>query len=145
LGTPKGGIASPILFNIYMSKFDEYILKQIDEEFAEKNKVEESQIEPNSLLYSTTSTKIKVLRESIYKLTIGRHGLFPYPFKKMSNLEKDAVLLQVKKNKSITKVQIHNSLCSTREENAEVPIRQVRRRLGLSNKCKPGENVLFPL
>jgi len=31
LGTPQGGIASPILFNIYMSKLDEYINEQINE------------------------------------------------------------------------------------------------------------------
>lgn len=33
LGIPQGGIASPILFNIYMHEFDLYIQNQIQEEF----------------------------------------------------------------------------------------------------------------
>lgn len=42
-GTPQGGIISPTLFNIYMSKLDEYILKKIEME--EKREEEEGKTE----------------------------------------------------------------------------------------------------
>jgi group II intron reverse transcriptase/maturase len=31
IGTPQGGIASPILFNIYMNEFDQYVKKRLEE------------------------------------------------------------------------------------------------------------------
>jgi retron-type reverse transcriptase len=38
IGTPQGGIASPILFNIYMAKLDEYVLGELTQEIKDKNK-----------------------------------------------------------------------------------------------------------
>ena len=41
VGTPQGGIASPILFNIYMHEFDMYVKRKLEEIAKNKNELEE--------------------------------------------------------------------------------------------------------
>jgi group II intron reverse transcriptase/maturase len=56
LGIPQGGIASPILFNIYMHKFDQYITTEIHELINKKNILEQRQDQP-SINYRKLSKK----------------------------------------------------------------------------------------
>ena len=51
LGTPQGGIASPILFNIYLSKLDEYVAKDLNNVVRDKNQTEERKEKPVTKSY----------------------------------------------------------------------------------------------
>lgn len=66
LGTPQGGIASPILFNIYMSKLDEYVNEVLSSEISERNIAEGRSSKPVTRSYrkfeSTYSSSKKVLQ-----------------------------------------------------------------------------------
>jgi len=80
IGTPQGGIASPILFNIYMGKLDEFIEEKIAKEIAEKNIKENRKVKPATRIYrkydSTISSSIAVLRR-IAVSQIPLHGKDP--------------------------------------------------------------------
>jgi len=66
LGTPQGGIAFPILFNIYMSKFDEFISDKINSKIKDWNTEEERKLKPVTNKYrkyeSTITSSKKVLQ-----------------------------------------------------------------------------------
>lgn len=56
VGTPQGGIASPILFNIYMNKFDHYIIKRLKEVAANLNEVEGRSVAGKYTIYTQRLT-----------------------------------------------------------------------------------------
>ena len=68
LGVPQGGIASPILFNIYMHEFDEFIYNQMQEYIDQFNEKEKRSYKPRSKLYDKISTKFTRQKKKYYKL-----------------------------------------------------------------------------
>ena len=56
-GVPQGGIASPILFNIYMHEFDEYIHTNLQEHINNYNELTQRNYKPRSKIYNKISTK----------------------------------------------------------------------------------------
>lgn len=57
LGTPQGGIASPILFNIYLSKLDEYINGPITDELNKINTIENRKTKPITSAYKALESE----------------------------------------------------------------------------------------
>lgn len=69
LGVPQGGIASPILFNIYMHEFDLFIHKELTNEINNKNATEHRiQHGVNNPKYKAISQRINRHNKSIKRL-----------------------------------------------------------------------------
>jgi retron-type reverse transcriptase len=69
VGTPQGGIASAILFNIYMHEFDLFILKNLNSWVEEKNRKEErTNKQVRTLFTRRTSNKNDKLKATIKDL-----------------------------------------------------------------------------
>jgi len=73
IGTPQGGIASPILFNIYISKFDEFILGNIREKIEMKNIQEGRRVKPATRSYNRLDNRIRSCKGKIQKI-IDKNG-----------------------------------------------------------------------
>lgn len=70
LGTPQGGIASPILFNIYMSKLDEYVSNDLAKLVLNKNETENRLAKPVTNSYNKIRSEIrKIERNNLGKDT----------------------------------------------------------------------------
>ena len=67
LGTPQGGIASPILFNIYISKLDEFVLKDLANEIEEINIQEGRKAKPVTKSYERLRGKTRTLQRKLDK------------------------------------------------------------------------------
>lgn len=63
LGVPQGGIASPILFNIYMHEFDTFIRKFVTTELRQKNLTERRNKKPGNPEYSKIHQRLTRLRK----------------------------------------------------------------------------------
>jgi RNA-directed DNA polymerase len=63
-GVPQGGLASPILFNIYMHEFDQYIKNKLSTEIENINKNENRIQKLRNREYDTISTRIQRLRKN---------------------------------------------------------------------------------
>lgn len=68
LGIPQGGIASPILFNIYMNEFDNYIISHITDKFNTINKLEDRVESPRSKISLINKNRKRVLGRQIKDL-----------------------------------------------------------------------------
>ena len=68
LGVPQGGIASPILFNIYMETFDNFIRTELQSFIDYTNTVENRKYKPINNEYYATQTMLDRVRRSYIKL-----------------------------------------------------------------------------
>lgn len=65
LGTLQGGIVSPLLFNIYMSKLDEYVLKNVNEYVNDINNEQNRKSRPVTTNYKTISGRFESVRKQL--------------------------------------------------------------------------------
>jgi len=75
IGVPQGGIASPLLWNIYMNEFDKFILTDMQILFDAINKRQKrfpTNVAPNSSRYKNILYKRKTLTDKLKKLKAGR-------------------------------------------------------------------------
>lgn len=69
LGVPQGGIVSPLLFNIYMHKFDKYITTELAKEIEINiNKKEGRTYRPRNKSYNQIQTQITINRKKLIKI-----------------------------------------------------------------------------
>lgn len=68
LGVPQGGIASPILFNIYMETFDTFVRTELQSYVEYINEVENRTYKPINKEYYSTQTMLDRVRRSYIKL-----------------------------------------------------------------------------
>jgi len=66
-GVPQGGIASPILFNIYLQEFDETLIEEVEKMLKKKNENEKRTNNPHKRSYETARTKLNSIKKSIKK------------------------------------------------------------------------------
>lgn len=79
IGTPQGGIASPILFNIYMRKFDEFINTEIKKYFDERNTNEKRKYIKKTTEYSTVAQRVYRARKKLGEI-IKKHRNLAFKF-----------------------------------------------------------------
>lgn len=68
LGTPQGSIVSPLLFNIYMSKYDEFVEKKMREQVDEWNRLESRQTKPVTRSYRNSENKTSFFKRRLTKI-----------------------------------------------------------------------------
>jgi len=68
LGVPQGGLASPILFNIYMQEYDEYIQTTLNEKLNQINIEQNRTYKPRNKEYDKIQTKLDRLRKKYKQL-----------------------------------------------------------------------------
>lgn len=81
-GVPQGGIASPILFNIYMHEFDSFIQNELKKKVDEINKREGRIKKPPNNTYNNLDAKIQRRRKKLKEIKKNR------PYIKLSEPEK---------------------------------------------------------
>jgi len=86
LGTPQGGIASPILFNIYLYEFDEFVTNEISKFFNEKNRKEnrsnDKKVRKTNLYFQYDQKARKLLNRSYF------NALTPEQLEELDKLKK---------------------------------------------------------
>lgn len=77
-GVPQRGIASPILFNIYMHEFDKEVIRRVSERLKEINVKEERKDRSISRRYSRITRKISKNKEKFaeIRIKVGEKGRY---------------------------------------------------------------------
>jgi len=82
LGVPQGGIASPILFNIYMHEFDMFIHNELSDIIALKNSNEKRNSKgSNNRIYLNINQRITRNKATLYQLIPDADSYSKLPFK----------------------------------------------------------------
>lgn len=95
LGTPQGGIASPILFNIYMRKFDLYINELIIE-YLKINIIEKRKT--NEMVTKTTRKLRNRVQAAKYRIEKFKTISRPLLLEEKLNIRKDAEIMRKSKS-----------------------------------------------
>lgn len=104
LGTPQGGIASPILFNIYLSKLDEYILTEVQAKIDEINISQKRTIKPVTRSYRKHESQVSSAIISIAKIRKKQteiHGPFVKNWDKEQVKKMRLLILRRKRDKKM--------------------------------------------
>jgi group II intron reverse transcriptase/maturase len=96
-GVPQGGLASPILFNIYMHEFDKFVLNELENEIAQINKQENRTQKPRNQEYDRLEGKIRNVRIKLTKLKGNKK------FAEYNETEKQKILETQKQLQDLTK------------------------------------------
>lgn len=90
IGTPQGGIASPILFNIYLNELDEFVLTEITKFIEKKNLKEKRIAKPYNPKYSRIAYEKKLLKNQTSEL---------FTKKRQDYLPEEKILMKTTKKK----------------------------------------------
>lgn len=118
LGVPQGGLASPIIFNIYMHEFDEYIRIELQEYINQMNITQNRTLKPRNKNYDSLSTKIIRLRNKYKEFK---------SYKKWIELSKEEQDICLKFRKELKELSIQRiKLPSLIQSKREIKIKYIR-------------------
>jgi retron-type reverse transcriptase len=109
LGTPQGGIASPILFNIYMNEFDTYIKKRLEEIAQKINETEKRTVSGKYTRFSRRmSSRMEKAQARIRNIQLQKRDIDEHELKYIR--EQTQIIRESKKEKLKAKSKRASSL-----------------------------------
>ncbi len=94
-GVPQGGIASPILFNIYLHEFDLFIKNDLQEFINNKNKEQNREYKPKSIRYNKIYNEYAKVKNKLTRLNKKQNK----PFIELTEKEKEKKINLIKEIK----------------------------------------------
>jgi retron-type reverse transcriptase len=120
-GIPQGGIASPILFNIYMHEFDEFINNELNnsiQEYNESTKRFEVGSKRRNPIYHNLSSNLLNARKKYNKIQINEQKNSKFIEKSIN--EKNKLIKQREKIKSLAKERLKHPSTLKRKSNIRI-------------------------